>query len=160
MFCIFFYVPLDPYLEDHSDGNFGRDFSCLPVRAPPAVVQLAPPCHSEYDSLRLVASSAHRTLCGDAFAAVASARGPLRSYFMLSRPSQVVPIAVAGPISIRDWLIRGAKVATPALTASPLAHDGGEVVGGNVPHTSPPDVFCTLEPWSDLIGSRPVSASG
>ena len=78
---------------------------------------------------------------------------------MLSR-SPVVPSAVAGPITIRDWLIRGAKVATPALTASSSAHVGGEVVGGNVPHTSAPADVCMLEPWSDLIGSRLVSASG
>ena len=158
----FCYVPLDPYLEEHTDGNFGKDYSCLPVRAPSAVVHLAPPCHSEYDSLRLVASSAHRSLCGDAFASVASARGPLKSYFMLPRPIEVVPTAAAGPLTIRDWLIRGAKVAAPPdLTASALAPllADGLVVGGNVPHT-PHAAFCMQEPWSDLTGSRPVSASG
>ena len=147
---------------DHTDGNFGRDFSCVPVRDPPAVVQLSPPSHSEYDNLRVVAASAHRCLCGDAFASVAFVRGPLRSYFMLSRPSKVVPTAVAGPLTIRDWLIRGAKVAaSPDLTASPLARlsADGLVVGGNVPHT-PHAVVCTQEPWSDLTGSRPVSANG
>ena len=118
----FFYVPLDPYLVDHTDGNFGRDFSCVPVHVPPAAIQLSPPSHSEYDNLRVVASSAHRCLCGDAFASVASVRAPSRSYFMLPRPSKVVPTAAAGPSTIRDWLTRGAKkAASPGPTASPLA---------------------------------------
>ena len=130
----------------------------MPVHVPPAVVQLSPPSHSEYDNLRVAASSAHLRMCGDACASAVSMRGPMRSYLLLSRPSVEVPTAVAGPLTIRDWLIRGAKVAaSPDLTASPPHSDAGLVVHtGTLPHAN----ICMHEPWSDLIGSSPVLANG
>ena len=147
----FFYVPLDPYLGDHTDGNFGRDFSCLPVRVPPAAEQLSPPSHSEYDNLRVASPSAHSRMCGDAYASAVSSRGPMRSYFFLARPSVVASTSVTSPLAIRDWLIKGAKV--PKLTLDIAGSHANEVVvhTGTTPH---------VEPWSDLIGSCPVSANG
>ena len=98
-------------------------------------------------------------MCADAFASAVSIRGPMRSYFLLSRPSVEVPTAVAGPLTVRDWLIRGAKVPklTPDLTASPPTLDAGLVVHtGTLPHAN----VCMHESWSDLIGSSPVLANG
>ena len=147
----FFYVPLDPYLGDHMDGNFGRDFSCLPVNVPPAVEQLSPPSHSEYDNLRVASTFAHSRMCGDAYASSVSSRGPMRSYFFLARPSGVAAASVTSPLTIRDWLIKGAKVPKLTLDIAGVPSTEDVVHTGTTPH---------VELWSDLIGSCPVSANG
>ena len=77
---------------------------------PLAVDQLSPPNHSEYDNLRVASSFAHSRMCGDAYASSVSSRGPMRSYFFLARPSGVAAASVTSPLTIRDWLNKGAKV--------------------------------------------------
>ena len=90
-------------------------------------------------------------------------------FVFLARPSNVASTSVTSPLTIRDWLIKGALVApvpayrpdsglytsaVPAQSTLDIADvPSTEVVvhTGTTPH---------VELWSDLIGSCPVSANG